>query len=200
MSNSRPELIALIIATSAYYGQKLEDLVVQMYADDLSDLPLEQVRAAIAQLRRDPKINRFPLPATIRDRIHPADTLEADAREAASRIIQCVSSCGPYQPLEARSRIGSLGWYVVERMGGWWNVCEMLTYDNMAGLQAQWRELAISAYKRAQMGTLNIPPSLPEPHPMDTPTMKIFPKSPEQRQLEKLELQLEELKRQEEKV
>lgn len=64
-----PDVIKLMIAMAAYYGQKIEDHVLLMYAEDVSDLPLEGVKRAFHEIRRDPKVTRFPLPALIRERV-----------------------------------------------------------------------------------------------------------------------------------
>lgn len=192
------ELKALIVATSAYYGQKLDPTVIAMYAEDLVDLPIEQVRDALLQIRRDPKITRFPLPAVIRDRIQPADTVEADARDAASRIVAAISRFGWPNGERARGYVGELGWLVVERQGGWQNLCQAVETDDIGILQAQWRELAVSLIKRAKAGTLNLPPSLPAGSLQVTPTMTLIPKAQESQSLERLYAQLDHLKKEKE--
>jgi hypothetical protein len=64
-----PDVTRLMIAMAAYYGQKIEDHVLLMYAEDLADIPLESLKQAFQQIRRDPKVTRFPLPAMVRDRV-----------------------------------------------------------------------------------------------------------------------------------
>ena len=156
------QLKALIVATSAYYGQTLGDAVLGMYVEDLADLDFTQVVDTIKVLRRDPKNRTFPIPAIIRDRIKPADLDEHEARDAASRIVTAVSSYGPYQYERAKAFIGELGWFVVKRQGGWTAVCLMLTRENQSTLQAQWRDLAGSFAKLAKAGQLNQAPEMPK--------------------------------------
>jgi hypothetical protein len=156
-------LRGLVIGMSAYYGQTYPDDAIRLYVSDLVDLPYDDVVRAMGEVRRDPKTTRMPLPAVIRDRLQPADTLESNARESASRIATAVSRIGPYRTAEAKAYIGELGWEVVKRQGGWEETCAALTYDNATTLQAQWRELAISLGRRARIGLLDTPPSLPKP-------------------------------------
>lgn len=156
-------LKALIVATSAYYGHTVPDNVLALYVEDLADLEFPAVAGAIKEVRRDPKTTRFPLPAAIRSRIAPTESVEDQAREAASRITSAVAKYGWTNPERAKEFIGEVGWYVVDRMGGWQNVCQTLCAENMPSLQAQWRELAASAMRRSKAGTLNVAPALPKP-------------------------------------
>jgi len=155
------KLKALIVATSLYYGHRIPDEVLVLYVEDLADLDYPAVARAIGELRRDPRTTRFPLPALIRDRIQPADTSENEARDSAARIVAAVARYGWSNPMRAKEYVGELGWHVVERQGGWLNVCQMLTHDNVGFLQAQWREAAISAQRLARMGRLDQAPKLP---------------------------------------
>ena len=71
MSEDLQKIKSLIILTSAYYAHPIANEVVQMYAEDLADLGLENVKAALIELRKDPNVVRFPLPAKIRAKICP---------------------------------------------------------------------------------------------------------------------------------
>lgn len=159
----RKQLMHLIIATSAYYGHKIEDTVLALYIEDLEDLPLARIAQAIREVRRDPKTTRFPLPAVIRARLTPPETDEDQAREAASRILAAVARYGWSNPERAEAYIGELGWEVVKRQGGWRSVCEGVTEDNKTIHQAQWRDLAASLSRRSRAGTLEQAPALPSP-------------------------------------
>lgn len=158
------QLKKLIIAMSLYYGQTLQDQVVALYAEDLSDLPFDRVVQVLKEVRRDPKTTRFPLPAVIRQRIAPEKRdPETEALEASNRIVEAVAKIGPYQSERARAFIGELGWLVVQREGGWMNLCETLTNDNQGMLKAQWRNLAKALWHRAELGQLDEAPALPSP-------------------------------------
>ena len=161
--NAITELKALIVAHSAYYGQKLDPTVIQMYAEDLADLPIEVLRRALHEIRRDPKVNRFPLPAVIRARVTPPEMDEDQARDAAARIITAIARCGWTNPDSAKAMIGELGWEVVQRQGGWRSICEGVMEENKTIFQAQWRDLAMSLSRRSRAGTLDQLPALPKP-------------------------------------
>lgn len=164
------QLKALIVATSLYYGQKIPDEVLGLYVEDLVDLPFAEVALAIKEARRDPKTTRFPLPAVLRVRVNPETDPETEAVEAVGRIVQAVTRIGPYDSSRARRVIGDLAWRVVELEGGWETVCEVLTYDNMGQLKAQWRNLAKAQYTRARAG-LSAAPALPSPEAREIATM-----------------------------
>lgn len=159
---AKQEIVATIVAVSAYYGQQLPDVVIEMYAEDLIDLPLESLREAFKAIRRDPKITRFPLPAQIRDRIQPADVDELNAAEAAARIPEAIQRFGWPNPELAREFIGELGWRVVQRDGGWRNVCQLLTHDNVGVLKAQWKNSALVQLRRGKLGLVDYAPVLPD--------------------------------------
>lgn len=161
IAQEKQQLKLLLIATSSYYGQKIPDDAMTLYVEDLEDLPFADVARALKDLRRDPKTIRCPMPAVIRDRIQPANTDENDAVEAASRIIAAVAKYGWNNSESAREYIGDLGWRVVMLDGGWRNVCETLTHDNIGMLRAQWRNTALAQSKRARAGVLELPPTLP---------------------------------------
>jgi hypothetical protein len=158
------QLKALIVATSSYYGHQIPDQVLLLYVEDLADLPFPAVAQAIRDVRRDPRTTRFPLPAVIRARIQPAPTDEGEAQEAVSRLIDSVARFGWTNGAAAKAHMGELAWLVVQREGGWQNVCANLNQDNLGMTRAQWRQLAMSLLSRAKAGTLGQAPSLPAPN------------------------------------
>lgn len=159
----RQQLKATLVATSLYYGQDLADSAILLFVEDLEDLPLAEVMAALKRLRRDPKVSRLPLPAVIRAQITPPENDIDEAREASSRIMAAIARFGWPNSEQARMYIGELGWAVVQRQGGWVSVCQVLNDSNKASFHAQWRDLAESLRKRAMAGNLDTAPGLPEP-------------------------------------
>lgn len=162
------QLKALIVATSAYYGHQIPPAVLALYAEDLADLPLSEVARAIKEVRRDPKTARFPLPAVIRARIEVAPTDDDQVQDAVSRIIEAVAKHGWNNSEAAKKHIGELGWAIVTRDGGWTNVCEYLSQDNLGTARAQWRQLGMSLCRSSRSGTLRLAPALPAPSNSDT--------------------------------
>lgn len=154
------QLKALLVATSMYYGQEFRDEVINLFVEDLCDLPFESVVQAIKEARRDPRTTRFPLPAVIRGKIETGPSDEDQAIEAVSRIVAAVSRFGWNNPDRAKLFIGGLGWRVVEMEGGWTTVCETLNNDNIGTLRAQWRGIAKSSIARAKAGELDTAPRL----------------------------------------
>lgn len=149
-----------IIATSAYYQLKLDPQVIPMYAEDLSDLSLPSVIQAYKSWRTNPKNFRFPLPGQIRNIVCPDVNPEDQGRDAAARIVSALSKFGYTNSNEAKLYIGSLGWKVVERQGGWAALCERTMRDELPTYQAQWAKHALSIVHMVSSGH-DEPPALP---------------------------------------
>lgn len=132
------EVIAL---TAVYYGQQLPDPVLLMQADDLKDLPSEEVIKAYQTYRRNPKNVRMPLPAQIRAIVQPEVDPDFAAREIADRIVGAVPKYGWPNGKDARLYIGEVGWSYVQRLGGWSWICESMgSTINPDSFKAQARE------------------------------------------------------------
>jgi hypothetical protein len=134
-----------------------------MYAADLEDLPFNQVINALVKLRRDPRTTRFPLPAKIREAVHPQESPQDAARIAANEIWEAIGRFGWPNGNYARAQVGTLAWEVVTRNGGWISICQASGEGNAGTFKAQLRDLAESLYKRSQAGKLNEKVNLPEP-------------------------------------
>lgn len=166
-NNNTPEQKAvkkLVIGLAETYGVNLNEARLQIYCDILLPYGPGSVDAAVSSLIRDPRVRAFPLPAQILERIG-GTTLDPDleAVEASNRILQAIEKYGWARPIEAKMFIGSLGWLVVEREGGWEKVCENTMVDNMPQFKAQWRELAKALQARARAGVVERGPELPRP-------------------------------------
>ncbi len=162
-NQERQYLKEILVATALYYGQEVADPALQLFVEDLEDLPIKDVLCALKELRRDPKITRLPLPAVIRAKLQPPQTDDDESREAAARIIAAIAKFGWPNSGHARAYIGELGWAVVQRQGGWTTVCDMVDEGSLTSYQAQWRDLAGAIRRRALAGQLDSPPSIPEP-------------------------------------
>lgn len=124
----------VIILTASYYSKTLDAGVLNMYVDDLSEFPEDNVIAAYRTYRRDPKNKTFPLPSQIIEILKPSISPDAEAQMASARIFEAIGKFGWPNGREAQVYIGPLGWRVVKRMGGWTQVCEMVgvSYDRAA--------------------------------------------------------------------
>lgn len=154
-----------------FYDRALSPLGYQALCDALDRIAMEAEDGAkfpsIAAIRRAATGERLPSEAKYSD--------DGEAREAASRIIGAVSKYGAvigidegaYEKIQTvRTFIGELGWTVVEERGGWNCICGMLTNQNMATVEAQFRELAKSKLERARRGLELTPPALPSRTPV----------------------------------
>jgi hypothetical protein len=141
------KLTQLFAMYAAYYRVRLDDQVLRMYAEDLSDLELSDVRQALDFYRKNPKNRVMPLPANVRGEIAPEIDPDSAAREIASRITLAISQRGSWQSNEARQDVGEIGWEVVRRFGGWQYVCEQVGVTLDPGtFTAQTRDLAKSLF------------------------------------------------------
>ena len=146
------EFRAEVFKMAAYYREKVDDFVLDMYAEEFSEagLTLEQIRYGYLQLRRNPRVTRLPLPAAVIQAVRPElDPIE-EAKELAGTIMQAIAQCGSYSGTAARNMIGETGWEVVSRMGGWNSLCNSVTHENETHYMAQMRELCLVSVKRHQ--------------------------------------------------
>jgi hypothetical protein len=123
MMTDQQRIKEIIILTASYFRQTISAPVLEMYVDDLIDLPADRVINAYKTFRRDPKNKTCPLPSQIRDIVMPAKTPESSARDDAARIQQAIVKYGYSNPLEAESFLGSKVWAVVQSFGGWNYIC-----------------------------------------------------------------------------
>lgn len=113
----------MIILTANYYQRTLNQPVLEMYLEDLEGYDDESVVQAYRAYRRDPKNKTFPLPAQIIDIMNPRVSVDAQSQEIAGRITQSISKFGYTGGASAREFIGEIGWSVVQRFGGWAEIC-----------------------------------------------------------------------------
>jgi hypothetical protein len=158
---NRTDFATQLFALAKLCGMELDKTILNLYDEALSPLGYERICSAINHViirrkSRDP----FPSIQEIRSIIVPEKKPDHEAVEAAARIIQAVSKFGWCNGFQARQFIGELGWRLVERFGGWTQLCESMTRDNVAALQAQFRNLAKAQIERAAMGLDDIAPTL----------------------------------------
>lgn len=110
--------------TAAYFRIQIDDAVLRMYAEDVSDLPFEMVMNALVTYRKDPRNRFMPLPAQIRDIVEPEESPDERAREIAARIEGAIVKFGHPNEAEARNYIGTDGWNIIQRYGGWNHLCQ----------------------------------------------------------------------------
>lgn len=175
MSEDLQKIKALIAITSAYYAQPIANEVVQMYAEDLADLGFERVKAALLELRRDPAITRFPLPARIRAKLNPSVDDRQVALDLAKRITAAIVRHGytwtwnggfaPYETFDAavKGELGELAYEIIRRRGGWQKIHDEFFEGNEGTFTAQLRDHVEAVMRMAKAGELYTLPEIPQP-------------------------------------
>lgn len=141
-----------VFKMAAYYREKVDDFVLDMYAEEFAEagLTLQQIRYGYLQLRKNPRVTRLPLPSAVIQAVRPELDPMEEAKEMAGTIMKAISKCGSPSPRSARDMIGEVGWEVVVRMGGWNSLCASVTHENETSYMAQMRELCLVGVKREQ--------------------------------------------------
>lgn len=154
---------AMLLLLAEYFQKQLTQNQLRMYAEDLEEYGHEAVGHAIKKFKAD-KANKFyPLPAHLIEIMQPAVNPDHEAVEVMNRIWTAIAQHGWPNPKPAREYIGELGWAVVERYGGWKNICQEANDSDGGIMKAQLRETVKSVVGRAKQGLLNTPPALPQP-------------------------------------
>jgi hypothetical protein len=148
-----------LVSLAVISGRELSGPAVTAYYEALSDLPQFEV---LNLLKNWLKTSRhFPHPADIREKLKPEITDDDDAQDVANSVIAAVSRCGYTNPDRAKEHVGTLGWEVITRMGGWKHICETMTQENEGFMRAQIRDYTTTISKRAKRGVLHEKPELP---------------------------------------
>lgn len=148
----------LVIGLAEYYDKELTIAQVDMYVQDLIDIPPADLLRAIRLYRNDSRNDRFPLPSKLRGTIQIPD--DQRARDAVARILTAISTFGNYRNSEAKEFIGELGWEIVKLNGGWEETCRSISDDNKGIVLAQWRELGITLIAKHRLGLDDQKPAL----------------------------------------
>lgn len=135
----------LLLENAEYYGQELTENQLIMYSSDLSDLSIQDIKSALREIRKNPKINRIPLPAIIRNAVVPFCDDESIAVDCSSKIVEAVSR--GFDSSNAKTFLGPIAWEIVKRQGGWTLLNQTLLNSEIPIRQAQWREMAKSIIK-----------------------------------------------------
>lgn len=179
------QLKKLWVAFGFYWDKEINDIQTQLYAEDVSDLPFEDVVRVMQEMRRDPSIKSMPLPGMIRQRISPQPNSRNIAVDTCEKIKSALINHGWSWPLgiitddgrkyqgcrgkekkyfdhfeEAlRFEVGDLGYEVILRRNGWSAVCEDISdpNSNPESFYAQMRESCQQAYEKLLIGNLHEP-------------------------------------------
>jgi hypothetical protein len=146
------DLKKIIISTAAYYQRPINEVVLIMMVEDLSDLPFDRI-AKEFELWRKSSNPFFPLAGQIREKILPPKESTDSGVSLASIIFSAISKHGWNNLNAAKEMIGPVGWEVVKRFGGWQTICTEVSESNKNIYFAQVRELA-ALLSRIEFSTL----------------------------------------------
>lgn len=157
----KDDFIKVYFGLGEYYSKELTSNQLLMYVEDVMDaMSYEEFLMVVKKYRTIPENKFFPLPSQLIDLLRPNVSGIDEANEVANLIIKAMSSCGYTNPEKARASIGSLGWEVVLRLGGWTQVCQNTMNNEVGIFRAQIRGLVEVVAKRAKRGELDETPSL----------------------------------------
>jgi hypothetical protein len=176
-----------LVALALFYGQNLQEDVLAMYVEDLADLQLGAVLGTLQLLRRDPKITRCPLPATVRSFIEkPKLDPRLQASDLARAMIAAIRNFGwgwsgmtlcageeGYWTKQGKLvqtfkeaveiELGSLAYEVIRRRGGWQHFHDEFYASDPTQFYAQLRESIEATMALARENALDQKPALPKP-------------------------------------
>lgn len=146
-----------LVATAIKANKRLSEFDFDLITNQALDMPIE---SALETLRNLYKAGKAPdaksFMASATGMLDPKD----EAQEISDLIAFCVVRFGNTQVERAKAHMGDLAWLVVERQGGWAQVCSIESQKDFAISKAHWRECARVTAQRARSGTLHVRPSL----------------------------------------
>lgn len=162
--NHEVEFHGLLSVFASNSRVQLSQTMLRVY--DLAVQPFGYERAcrALEQLLMETKNWQMPPPKSIIEKIENKPSKLAEANEVAGRIMQSISKFGYNRGNDAKEFIGPLGWIVVERFGGWYNLCvDMGVGLDPSSSRAQMRDSALSLLELSEHRNLDEAPALPAP-------------------------------------
>lgn len=144
----------LLLRLAEYYCFPITENQLSMFAEDLADVPPDELRQVIIKYRQTPGNVRFPLPAALKQALGSCVTDRDEATVEAGRIRSAISVYGSYQIKLAKEALGESTWVIVKLMGGWETVCGT-TQDDRGMFFAQVRDLVEASQRMSKVGKLN---------------------------------------------
>jgi len=117
---------------------------LQAYTEELAKYSPEKLTQTFNELKKT--ADRFPSLSQIIKIIDPIADEKDQANELAGEIIDCISRLGSYNADEVKKKVGDIGWFAIERFGGWSQLCQ-INYDQMGTARAQLRDICKMAIK-----------------------------------------------------
>lgn len=136
-----------------YYSEQLPPHKTCWFAHDTKAYDPDALELAFEAYRMDPaRLTAYkprpPLPGDLIALLSKNVAPEHRANEAANAIYSAMQTVGYNKPAEARTRLGDLGWAVVQSMGGWESLCQGTLTARRENFVAQARDQALSVLAR----------------------------------------------------
>lgn len=137
--------------------------LIALYDRALSRFGYDRAIAAVEEAVIERRGNeRMPSIGDLVARCSPQILDSDSAVEVAGRILSAITKFGWSNGADAPSWIGEVGWAVVERNGGWKNLCETVKEKDIPTWRAQLRDQAGAVLRRHKAGVLHQSPKFDE--------------------------------------
>ena len=138
--------------------EELKAEIAEMYEFSLEKYGWDKVCVVLDDFFLSARPYKFPVIADFVDKLSPPIKEKSEAMDIALRVKSAISKFGASNAEKAQNYIGEVGWYCVERWGGWKEICENLHVDQEHLFVAQFRDLAISIIEKSKQGRLELAP------------------------------------------
>lgn len=149
--NKKELIFDMINKFSAIFREKVERERLVIYTNELSSFEIEDIVTALNKLKFSSKF--FPSLAEIYQTISPSVSVEDQASEYASKILEVARSFSSDNTKSAKLSLGHL-WEIAELFG--WKELTLLKYEELNTARAQLRRLCQSRTKNPNSNTGNL--------------------------------------------
>jgi hypothetical protein len=114
---------AAVFYDRADFDKSRISIMISVLEEEFGDVGAQKILDSIVEYRRDPKNKVFPSASALQGYLRPVVSTDAQAQEIAGRITESISKFGYTGGAQAKAFIGEIGWSVVQRFGGWAEIC-----------------------------------------------------------------------------
>lgn len=137
---------------------KLGDMILGFYIEELKNVPIEKIETAVKYFatkgdRHFPSIDEFKRACGIE--VINALGINEKAQKIVNDMRYCIKKFGYMRTDEAKKYLGNDAWEVLERFGGYVNICNTATDYNFDDMMIQLRKTAEVHIKLAAGGMQN---------------------------------------------
>jgi hypothetical protein len=152
----RSDIRHAMLGLSKIYKEELTKELIEIWETVLDELTETEIKSAVRQYILNPKNVFFPKPGQIYGLVRIENTDE-EAIFIANQIVGAISRIGPYRSEDAKTYLGEIGWAVVCLRGGWQEVCNVESNDQIGILTAQLRDATKGIIGRKKRGEELVP-------------------------------------------